>query len=101
MMAAGDTVCTDGVWLRDKREVNMSVTGAPLLYTPSGARPIDPCHVSITYDIATRTVTSVTVNGHGAPNPRNYRERSGFVRRRVEPDAAPCWLADLIEKHRP
>lgn len=88
-------------WVFDRREVSLNVSDVPELFTPAGKRPINPYHVSIRYDIASREVRSITVVGKGEPNPRNYRERSGIVRRRVEEANAPVWLKELIEEYRP
>lgn len=100
-MSDTDQLQIERPWVTDERTVRMAVTGAPDICTPLGARPIKPSHVRITYDMARQAVTSVVVTGRGKPNPRNYRERDGLVRRRVSPDGAPFWLAKLIEEYRP
>jgi hypothetical protein len=99
--AEGGDVVVDSERMYDTREVSLSVSGAPTLYTAKGKRPIEPYHVRLTYDITRQIITSVTVLGRGEPNPRNYREHDGRVRRRVDPGDAPYWLALLIKEYTP
>jgi hypothetical protein len=92
----------------DSREVHVYVADVDPVYTPKGARPIDPKWVRIHYaiDPASRAVTRVRIEVGGTPIgdwAKTRRHPDAYLRRswQHDPATAPRWLADLVADYCP
>lgn len=85
------------VQVSDVRTVQAWCSGLPELRTRAGRDPIRPCHVKITYDIASGRVYGLQVSGYRSA--RNAGDPA--VLREVMPTDAPDWLRALVEEQAP
>lgn len=91
-------------YVSDHREAQADVTGEDWLYTPAGARPIEPIRIKVSYHLRTGGVYVEIAGRKRFPYNTNGRRASDVTRRTFSGDDLahlPAWAYRFVEEHLP
>lgn len=95
---------TDNVHVSDHREAQADVSGEDWIYTPAGARPIEPFRIKVSYYLRGGDVYVEIAGRKRFPYNTYGRRASDVTRRTFSGDALarlPQWAHEFIEDHLP